>query len=163
MRVLRLLLSKRYHIAFLILAGASLVATGVALSSISTKTGKQDKALSRSEIRRILNAQLKDGLGKEISLDRSSDKTIKESVDSTTDFIQSRSGLELSDRSKQRLNSLEQRSAKGKGRLLTTDDLAEAITDTGLERLSNSTDQEIEQAAVTLNREGDGVNLRANG
>lgn len=163
MKVLQHFKTNRYYsICLVIFAAAALVSVGVLLASAS-KDRNQGKRLTRSETKKILDSQLRDGIGKEIKWDHSNEQKIAESVNSVADFIAYRSGFILSDRVKEGLVRLQHDTVKGKKRSLTTDELAVILTEAGLKRLSSATDPEIEHAANVLNREGDGVILRGNG
>lgn len=163
MKVLQRFKTNRYYsICLVSLAATALVSAGVLLASASKKRN-QDKPLTRSEIKKILDSQLRDGIGKEIKWDHSNEQKIAESVNSVADFIAYRSGFVLSARVKEDLVRLQHDAVKGKKRLLTADDLANILTEAGLKRLSRATDQEIQHAANVLSREGYGVVLRGNG
>jgi len=153
----------RYLFPALIVASMLVIASGKVWSSISTREQDQEKQLSRSEIERILNNQIKDGLGKEVRFDSSSPSQIKESVESAAIFIQRRSGLALNPDFKTRIVTLEQEYAAGRRGSISADQLADSLADIAMERLAEATDEQILQAATTLNRRGDGIILRANG
>jgi hypothetical protein len=162
MKVLQHFKTNRYYsICLVIFAAAALVSVGLLASA--SKNRNQDKTLTRSEIKKIHDSQLRDGIGQEIKWNHSNEEKLSESVDSIADFVAYRSGLILSDQVRKDLIRLQHDAVKGKKRALLVDELADVLTEASLRRLSKATDQDIQHAANTLNRDGYGINLRANG
>lgn len=113
--------------------------------------------------------QIKEGLGTEarrVAHDAPADKP-GASVDRIADFLYRRSGLRLSAEIKTRLAALEDRALDGASARLSLPELAEAASQTLLERIGKLTDAEIARAAQsfrTANWEGReaAVSLRVN-
>jgi hypothetical protein len=72
---------------------------------------------------------------------------VRAALDSMTEFIRYRSGLELNGEAKGRLAQMEERVLNGNGQRLQTDELGNLLTTILVERLHDCTDSEIEQAA----------------
>jgi hypothetical protein len=129
---------------------------------------KPERELSEQQRKAVLRAEVHDGLGREVrfTTPEDSDKDVSSSVESVASFIQGRSGMALSDEVKERLAALEMETLAGKRSRISVDDLSDALTETGLERASTLTDEEIEYAAQTLQNGGSNgryVLLRASG
>lgn len=154
-----------YPTAVLIFACASL-ALGVGWRSAAFQNKKTEGTLSQEQTKQIFHAKLRDGLGKEIKFvhsKNSSEKEVRDSVESAANFIQQRSELKLSGNAKERLAHMERQHLAGENRAISVAELADALTETAMQRLSRTTDAEVDQTAVSLNREDDGIILRANG
>lgn len=114
-------------------------------------------------------SQIKEGLGTGARLvppGAPADK-LTACVDRVADFIYRRSGLRLSAEIKARLGAMEGRAPNGTPLRVSLTELAEAASQTLLERIGNITDQEIERASQsfrTANWEGRdaAVSLRVN-
>lgn len=152
-----------YSTVVLIVACVSL-ALGMGWRSAAIRDKQTEN--SQEQTKQIFHARLRDGLGKEVKFARSgnsSEKEVEDSVESAANFIQQRSGLKLSGNAKERLTHLEQQHLAGKNRALSVGELTDALTETAMQRLSKTTDEEVDHAAVSLNRDDDGIILRANG
>lgn len=135
----------RYVTAAVVAACAVFVAAGVLRSSALKGDGK-------AEDRRQFLTRVRDGVGKEVALSArgSSQGEVRSAVNSVANFIERRSNLSLSGRTKSRLAELEASISAGAGRGLTLNELGDIITVTALERLSALSDQEVARADETL-------------
>jgi hypothetical protein len=123
---------------------AAVIATGVWRSSAF----KEDE---KTAAKRRLNARIRDGVGREVELARDgSPVQIRAAVDSVTKFIERRSGVAISEATKDRLAALEERVQSGGGRRLTVAAFSTALSATVLERLSSLTDEDIAHMDDTL-------------
>lgn len=95
---------------------------------------------------------MRDGVGKEVALAArgSSQGEVRPAVNSVANFIERRSGVGLSGRTKVRLAEMEARVSSGAGRGLTLDELGDIITAAALERVSALSDREIDYVDETL-------------
>ncbi|MFY9618670.1 MAG: hypothetical protein WAQ99_02565 [Pyrinomonadaceae bacterium] len=110
-------------------------------------SSQQEKA----EARRKYNARVRDGVGSEVKLTSgTSPAQIRVAVNSVTKFIETRSGVSLSEATKERLAALEAKVQSGNGRRLTLETFSAALSATLLDRFSYLTDQEIAQMDETL-------------
>jgi hypothetical protein len=126
------------------------------------------REMTEQQRKAVLSAELRDGLGREVRFTNpdDSDKEVNQSVESLANFIQARSGMELSAAIKERLATLELETLAGKRSRISVDELCDALTETGLERAATLTDEEIEHAAQSLQNGGSNgkyVLLRASG
>jgi hypothetical protein len=136
------------------------------LAAPTPKNPQKDKDFfARSQIKRALHAQVRDGLGKEVKFanEKSTGEEVRESVESAAGFIKERSGLELSARVKEKLADLETENLSGREQAISPAELTDALTDTAVERLSSVSDAEIDQAATTLSQSDGEIILRGNG
>ena len=95
---------------------------------------------------------MREGLGTEVRLAKASAPAaeVGQSVDSIRRFIHERSGVEIDPEIARRLTALEERTLRGEARRLTTDELAEAVSATLLDRIRTCTDAEIDHAAAAF-------------
>lgn len=95
---------------------------------------------------------MRDGVGKEVALAArgSSQGEVRSAVDSVANFIERRSGVGLSGRTKVRLAEMEARVSSGAGSGLTLDELGDIITAAALERVSAFSDRETDYVDETL-------------
>lgn len=139
---------------------------GLAWSPIASKKEQKEQDFhTRSEIKRVLHAQIRDGLGKEVEFagKKSTTQEVRDSVESTASFIRERSGLEFSDKVKEKLATLESESLSGSRAAISAAALADVLADTATERLSNVSDADIDSAAATLSQSDGEIILRGNG
>lgn len=139
-------LRRRASYAFIALGllCAVVIAAGVWRSSAF----KEDE---KAAAKRRLNARIRDGVGREVKLARDgSPAQIRAAVDSVTKFIERRSGVVISEATKDRLAALEESVQSGGGRRLTVAAFSTALSATVLERLSSLTDEDIAHVDDTL-------------
>lgn len=116
---------------------AAVVAVGVWRASAAKKDEKNDG-------KRRYHARIRDGVGREVeSAGGNSPAQIRHAVDSVTKFIEKRSGVSVSQATKNRLAALEERVQSGNGRRLTVDSFSSALSATVLERLASLNDEQI--------------------
>lgn len=165
MKLIDALRRRRYFAPVLLLiCVAAMVSIG--WSSRAFKEGQEEKDfLTRSEIKRALHAQIRDGLGKEVKFaDKlSTGEEVRESVESVASFIRQRSGLEVSEKIKEKLAGLETQHLVGNSSAISSANLIDALTATAVERLSNMSDAEVDQAAAVLSQSDGEIILRGNG
>ncbi|MET0625341.1 MAG: hypothetical protein ABW250_20550 [Pyrinomonadaceae bacterium] len=124
---------------------AALLTAGVLRSSAL-------KGDTRAEEKRQFQARVRDGVGKEVAIAArgSSQGEVRSAVNSVANFMERRSGLSLSGRTKVRLAEMEARVSTGAGRGLTLSEVGDIITATALERVSALSDREIAYVDETL-------------
>jgi len=123
---------------------AAVIAVGVWRSSA-------DKKDEKAEGKRRYNARLRDGVGREVeSAGGNSPAQIRRAVDSVTKFIERRSGVSVSEATKNRLAALEERVQSGNGRRLTVNAFSASLSATVLERLASLNDEQIAHVDDTL-------------
>ncbi len=160
---------KRYLIPVLMVLCAAVIGGGLWRSiALATNVGKPQQEMSDKQRKALLRAELRDGLGREVRFTTRGDsaKDVSDSVESLASFIKGRSGVELDNEIKEKLSTLERETLAGKRSRISVDELSDALTETGLERASTLTDQEIEHAANALQNGGSNgsyVLLRASG
>ncbi len=112
-----------------------------------------------------LQERLHNGVGSEVRFATASAKPeqIAEAVRSTADFIYWRSGLRMSDETKQKLVEAESNVLQGKAGRFTIEELTDNLTATVVDRLATLTDVEIGQAAQVSSDEHGQILSRANG
>jgi hypothetical protein len=142
----------------------ALVAAGV-WNSAAFRKDRSSKAQLTPDKKLRFHAKLRDGIGREVRFAKSkaSPQRVNESVESVSNFVRARSGIEFDGELKSRLAELEQRTLNGESRRLDVELLVDVLTETALGRLSAVDDQEIERAAETLSRGRSDLTLRANG
>lgn len=139
---------------------------GLAWSPMASKKNRKEEDFrTRSEIKRVLHAQIRDGLGKEVEFagKKSTAQEVRDSVESAASFIRERSGLEFSDKVKEKLATLESESLSGSSPAISPAGLTDVLADTAVERLSNVSDADIDLAASALSQSDGEVILRGNG
>lgn len=134
-------------------AGYASIALGLLCAAVIAAGGWRSSAFKEDEkaaAQRQLHARIRDGVGREVELARDGSPTqIRAAVDSVTKFIERRSGVSISEATKNRLAALEE-SAQSGGRRLTAASFSTALSATVLERLSSLTDQDIVRMDDTL-------------
>jgi hypothetical protein len=147
-----------------LLCVATVVGLGWTPMALKKEKNEQDFH-TRSEIKRVLHAQIRDGLGKEVQFagKKSTAREVRDSVESAASFIRERSGLEFSDKVKEKLAALESESLSGSGQAISPAALADVLADTAVERLSNVSDADIDLAAASLRQSDGEIILRGNG
>ena len=149
------------HPALLRRTGYTLVALGLLCAAVlGTNAWRQSRQVhgpapstpeEKAEARRKFNARVRDGVGREVELAHdSSPAQIRAAVNSVTKFVETRSGVSLSEATKERLAVLEAKVQSGAGHRLTLDTFSAALSATLLERFSSLTDEEIAQMDQTL-------------
>jgi hypothetical protein len=123
---------------------AAVVAVGVWRSSATKKDEKAEGS-------REYHARLRDGVGREVELaSGDSPAQIRRAVESVTKFIEKRSGVSVSEATKNRLAALEERVQSGSGHRLTVNAFSTALSATVLQRLASLNDEEIAHVDDTL-------------
>lgn len=126
-------------------------------------------ASQQDQPNQLLLDQVRRGLGSQVRLadTKSSPDQVRSAVESVDSFIVGRSGLAMSAETKDRLTAIEHGTLSGISPRLSITQLAEALTDTALERAATFSDPEIDYAARVLSygrcESCDRVHLRANG
>jgi len=156
---------QRRRLMALALAAACLVVGGVAVWRASRLPAEASTAGVTSKNKQNLPERLQQGVGSEVRFASAAAKPeqVAEAVNSTADFIYWRSGLRMSDATKQKLAEAESNVLEGKVRHLTVEELTDNLTATVVERLATLTDVEIGQAAEVSSDEQGQVMSRANG
>lgn len=97
-------------------------------------------------------ASVREGVGTEVRLVRHGDdmKSVRASVESLSQFMRKRSGVDLAGQTKNRLADMETRTLAGASRRITADELSEILAATAVERIAMSSDQEISRAVETM-------------
>jgi hypothetical protein len=100
---------------------------------------------AKAKMKQQFYARVRDGVGSEVELAKrnSAHGQIRAAVNSVTNFIDKRSGVRLSEATKNRLAAMEERVQNGAARRLTASELGGALNAILLERLSKLSDQEI--------------------
>ena len=117
-------------------------------------------------IKEAYKERVRQGLGRSVSFmsPTSPPEVIGISVDQAANFIRSRSGLAMGDKTRRTLIQMEKKVSKNNSnRDVSVADLTDAVTDTIFERLMTLTDSELEAAGRTLRNSHAGVLLRATG
>ncbi|HJQ25288.1 MAG TPA: hypothetical protein VKA60_15315 [Blastocatellia bacterium] len=107
--------------------------------------------------------QIRRGLGRQVRFAAAGDslEKVSQSVSQVDKFIYERSGLKMSQQTRERLTAMESRTLKGEGRRVGLDDLTDTLTDVAVERMATLTDQEIEESRRVLAADGP-LRMRAN-
>lgn len=137
----------------------------VEASSVALGQRSKLPAQVSSEDKQHLQARVRKGVGSEVRFASAAaqPKEIEAAVESTADFIYRRSGLRMSDATKQKLVRAESDVLKGKARYITLDELTDNLTAAVTERLATLTDEEIWQAAEVSSDEQGQILSRADG
>lgn len=148
------------HPALLRRTGYTLVALGLLCAAVlGASAWRQSRQVrgavstqeEKAETRRKFNARVRDGVGTEVQWAHdSSPVQIHAAVNSVTTFVETRSGVSLSEVTKARLAVLEANVQSGNGRRLTLETFSAALSATLLERFSSLSDEEIAQMDKTL-------------
>lgn len=142
------------HFALLRRLGFAFVASGLlcaAVIALGAWRSSADKKDEKNEGRRKYHARIRDGVGREVELSSgSSPAQIRRAVNSATKFIEKRSGVRVSEATKNRLAALEERVQSGGGRRLTVNAFSSALSATVLERLASLNDEQIAHVDDTL-------------
>lgn len=135
------------HLTLLRRFGFAFVALGLlcaAVIAVGVWRASADKKDEKNEGKRKYNARIRDGVGREVeSAGGNSPAQIRHAVDSVTKFIERRSGVSVSEATKNRLAVLEERVQSGNGRRLSVSAFSSALSATVLERLSSLNDEQI--------------------
>jgi hypothetical protein len=137
------------RVQFVALVVALVCAVGIGVSIRHTKAVANDR---NAELKEKFKAAVRDGIGSEVQFTKPGDdaKNVRASVESATQFMRKRSGVDLRGQTKTRLADMESSASAGMSRRITPDELSEIIATTTLERLSTASDEEINRAAETL-------------
>ena len=149
------------HPALLRRSGYTLVALGLLSAAVlSTNAWRRQSREVRgpvatqeekAEARRKFNARVRDGVGREVEFPHdSSPAQVRIAVKSVTKFVETRSGVSLSETTTERLAALEGKVQSGNGRRLTLETFSAALSETLLDRFSSLNDEEIAQMDKTL-------------
>jgi hypothetical protein len=134
--------------------GYASIALGLLCAAVIAAGGWRSSAFKEDEkaaAKRQLHARIRDGVGREVELARDGSPTqIRAAVDSVTKFIERRSGVSISEATKNRLAALEEKVQSGGGSRLTVAAFSSALGATVLERLSSLTDQDVAHMDDTL-------------
>jgi hypothetical protein len=136
-------------IAFLVSAGVGLWYS----SRLPAKASGDDKHNLQNQLRR--------GLGSEVRF-ASRPEQVFEAVASAAGFIQSRSGMRLSDELKKKLIKAETDVLNGKSRFITINELTDDLTTAVVDRLGTLTDKEIDAASEASTDANGEIRSRAN-
>lgn len=134
------------RVAVFSLALICLAGTCLGLYTSAVRRNKSDDG------KKVFYQRLHDGVGREVTFTRPGDgaDNVRASVNSLTRFIYARSGVRLSAQTKERLADMEARTLAGECRLLTTDELSDAVGSAAVERIATLTDEELNYAAECL-------------
>lgn len=138
---------------FIAAVAISLVGTLVFVARPSqSKAVKPDAQLRAKLNADKFHALVRRGIGAEVSFAGASAtrEEVRASIDSVTDFISKRSGLELDWEVRQRLVMIEAQALKDNAQRITAEQLTDALNQTLIERIRTLSDAEIEQATETF-------------
>lgn len=144
MRFYESLKRARFTLAALLLLTA--VASGTLIWH-ETANSKED--LRAASAKQKQHERLRKGIGSEVRFTRASDtpEQVRASVHSAAEFIDVRSGLKMSNETKERLIDAEINAARGKEGRISVEKLTDLFTEIVTERAATLTDEEVEQAA----------------
>lgn len=113
-------------------------------------------AVPKQPIGSSIHESIKRGLGSEVKFASPGDPKgqIVASVESVDKFLFQRAGLRMSKETKERLATMEENTLNGTTRRLSAEDIVTSLTGTINERLSYVTDQEIDFAERTMQKDG---------
>ena len=113
-------------------------------------------AVPKQPIASSIHESIKRGLGSEVKFASPGDPKgqIVASVESVDNFLFQRAGLRMSKETKDRLATMEENTLNGITRRLSAEDIVVSLTGTINERLSYLTDQEIDFAERTMQKDG---------
>src|ERR1051325_6352816 len=119
-------------------------------------------AIPKQPIGSSIHESIRRGLGSEVKFASPGDPKgqIIASVESVDNFLFERAGLRMSKETKDRLAKMEENTLNGTTRRLSAEDIVVSLTGTINERLSYLTDQEIDFAERTMQKDGSLVLLR---
>lgn len=114
---------------------------------------------------RQVTDQMRRGIGRQVRFASAGDslETVTASVWQVDKFIFERSGLKMSQQTRERLTAMESGAVKGESRRIGLDELTDVLTETAVERLSTLSDQEIEDSRKTFLAGGQNIHTRASG
>lgn len=127
------------------LAAVAIALSAAAVLAASVWRSAAFRQGAKAEMRQQFYARVRDGVGREVTLAKR-DVTpgqVRAAVNSVVNFIGRRSGVKLSEATRDRLAAMEERALLGTARRLTASELGEAMNATILERLSALSDQDI--------------------
>lgn len=141
------------------------VTTILFLSSTQTfsQTSRKDGDKLENERRNKFYSQMREGAGTEIKYPKNQNaEEVQNGVDSLADFIQARSGFEIS-KWQDRIAELEQKNTADNSSLISSGELSNILSEVAVNRFTRLTDKEIEQIAETMSEDKNYVLLRADG
>lgn len=134
--------------------GSAFIALGLLCAvviAVGVWRASADKKDDKAEGKRRYHARIRDGVGREVeSSGGNSPAQIRHAVDSVTKFIERRSGVSVSEATKNRLAALEERVQSGNGRRLSVSAFSASLSATVLERLASLNDEQIAHVDDTL-------------
>lgn len=156
----------RIGIMALLIACVGITGVGVWRTAAVPRASIPPERSSEAQIKALRHARLLRGVGGQVRFAAAdgSAETVKASVESAARFIFERSGLRMSEQTKNSLTKAEQAVLKGKGERISTDELTAALTSTASKHLATMTDAEIESAADSFRPNDAGeITVRASG
>lgn len=137
---------KRARLTFAALLLLTAVASG-ALLWHTMADPKEDKRAAEAQQKQ--HERLRKGIGSEVRFAAANDtpEQVRASVDSAAAFINARSGLKMSDETRERLVDAEFKATQGKGSRISVEKLTDLFTEVITDRAATLTDAEVEQAA----------------
>ncbi|MGB7922605.1 MAG: hypothetical protein WCF57_05115 [Pyrinomonadaceae bacterium] len=150
----------RRRVTAIALLAAFVIAGGLAFwyaSKLPAQASAKDKQQSQDRLQR--------GVGSEVRFASAAAKPeqVAEAVGSAAEFIFWRSGLRMSEETKERLVEAESNALTGKAERITLDELTENLTAAVTDRLATLTDEEIQRAADASADEQGEIRSRADG
>ena len=142
-------LSHLKQVWFIVLLIALVCAVSIGVSMRRTNAVPFDRD---AELKEKFKAAVRDGVGNEVQFAKSGDdiKNARASIESASQFMRKRSGVDLNGQTKTRLADMEASTLSGMSRRITPDELSEIIAATALKRISAASNEEISRAAETL-------------
>ena len=128
------------------------------------QAGQQSDAKREFQAKELKD-QMRRGLGRQVRFASNGDspERVSQSVWQVDKFIHERSGLKMSQETRERLVAMEGRALKGEGHRIGIEELTDALTETAVERMATLTDQEIEESRNTFLGDGQIIHTRASG
>lgn len=141
-------------IAFVLVGGAAVWRASRLPAEAASSGDKQE-----------LHKRLRKGVGSEVRFASAAanPEQIDDAVGSTAEFIYWRSGLRMSDETKERLVEAESNVLRGKAQRITLDELTDNLTTAVVDRLAILTDEELQQATDDSTDEYGEIRTRADG
>lgn len=132
------------------------------LGGIAVWNASRQPAKASAEDKQYLNKQLRKGIGNEVHFASKPEQTT-DAVASAADFIYWRSGLKVSDETKQKLAHAESDVLSGAARHITVSELTDNMTAVVVERLATLTDAEVQWATEVSSDASGQIRSRADG
>lgn len=131
----------------LVLALVTIVGAGTITAVVWRSAAIQRNQSAEAKLKG--RAALRDGIGSEMTF-AGNEANCRPSVESLSQFMSTRSGVKLNGQTKTRLARMEANTLAGANRRISSEELAEILATTAVERISRLTDSEIDHAAETL-------------